>query len=207
MSYNEKIYLFSTRENPSKDHRDMGMMPLNQKIIVNAAHKLAYMKMMREQAKNTPSSSADDAKYETIDFFNSKIRELEASLLEERRQKMIADARHKLLISITREELNNLLMDAIGEPRYSCTLRYSYGAGKSPMKNYKSFHSSKEISDYISRLVEAYPDVYPKDSYILPTSSFIDEMFSIAKHISLDINKEETGTIPLFELTYKLINY
>jgi len=93
------------------------------------------------------------------------------------------------------------------EPRYSCTLRYSYGAGKTPMKDYKSFHSSKEISEYISRLVEAYPGVYPKDSYILPTSNFIDDMFAIAKHISLDINKEMGGSIPLFEITYKMINY
>jgi hypothetical protein len=198
---------FSTRENLSSSYQDTAMIPHNQKIIINAAHKLAYMKMMREQAKNTPSLSADDAKYDTIDFFNSKIRELEAALVEERRQKMITDARQKLLISITREELNTLLSDARGEPRYSCTLRYSYGAGKTPMKDYKSFHSSKEISNYISRLVEAYPGIYPKDSYILPTSSFIDEMFSIAKHISLDINKEQNGTIPLFEINYKLINY
>jgi hypothetical protein len=75
------------------------------------------------------------------------------------------------------------------------------------MKDYKSFHSSEEISNYISRLVEAYPGIYPKDSYILPTSSFIDEMFSIAKYISLDINKEKEGTIPLFEISCNLINY
>jgi len=191
----------------TREHRGESMVPHNEKIIVNAAYKLAYMKMMKEQAKNTPSLSADDVKSETIDFFNSRILELEASLLEERRQKMMTDARHKLLITITREELNNLLMDARGEPRYSCALRYYYGAAKTPMTDYKSFHSSKEISNYISRLVDAYPGIYPKDSYILPTSSFIDEISSIAKYISLDINKEKTGTNPLFELTYKRINY
>jgi len=191
----------------TRDQCDKPKISHSKNIIVNAAYKLAYMKMMKEQAKNTPSLSADDVKYDTIDFFNSKILELEAALLEERRQKMMADARSKLTSTQSAEEFNNLLMDARGEPRYSFTLRYSYGAGKAPMKDYKSFHSSEEISNYISRLVEAYPGIYPKDSYILPTSNFIDEMFSIAKYISLDINKEKEGTIPLFELSCNLINY
>jgi hypothetical protein len=191
----------------TRDHRDISIAARNEKIIVNPAHKLAYVKMMKEQAKNTPSLSADDVKYETIDFLNSKIVELEAALLEERRQKMMADARHKLLINITREELNNLLIDARGEPRYLFTLRYYYGAGKAPMKDYKSFHSSEEISNYISRLVEAYPGIYPKGSYILPTSSFIDEMFSSTKDALIDINKDKEGKIPPFEFSCKLINY
>ena len=193
---------FSTR-----DHHDIAMIPRNEKIIVNAAYKLAYMKMMKEHVNRSPSLYADDVKYETIDFFNSKIKEFEASLLEERRQKMMADARYKLASITTTEEINNLLMDLRGEPRYSCTLSYYYGAGKNPMKDYKSFQNSKEISNYISRLVEAYPGIYPKDSYILPTSSFIDKMFGIDKFALIDINKEKEGKIPLFELSSKLINY
>jgi hypothetical protein len=191
----------------TRDQCNKPKVSQSKKIIVNAAYKLAYIKMMKEQAKNTPSLSADDAKYDTIDFFNSKILELEAALLEERRQKMMADARSKLTSTQSAEEFNNLLMDARGVPRYSFTLRYYYGAGKAPMKDYKSFHSSEEISNYISRLVEAYPGIYPKDSYILPTSSFIDEIISSTKDALIDINKDKEGKIPPFEFSCKLINY
>jgi len=205
MSTNPNIYMFSTREDHS--NRDILKLSHAKNIIVNAAHKLAYMKMIKEQVKNTPSLSADDAKTEILDFCNSKIRELEDSVLEERRQRMMAEARSKLLISFTREELDNLLIDVRGEPRYSCTLRYCYGAGKTPMRDYKSFISSKEVCNFISRLVESYPGVYPKGRYILPTVSFLDEMFGIATSASLDINKEKGGCIPSFEFTSRVINY
>jgi len=197
MSTKDSISSFSTRENLYRSKMS----------IESPVPKLAYMKMMKEHVKNTASLSANDAKNETLNFFNSKIQELEAEVVEEKRQKMMADARSKLISITSAEEFNNLLIDARGLPRYSCILYYSYGSGKSPMKNYKFFNSTKEVSEYISRLVESYPAVYPKDSYILPTSSFLDEMFGIANASSLNINKEKEGFIPSFEFTSKRINY
>jgi len=197
MSTKDSISSFSTRENLYRSKMS----------IESPVPKLAYMKMMKEHVKNTASLSANDAKNETLNFFNSKIQELEAAVVEEKRQKMMADARSKLISVTSAEELNNLLIDVRGLPRYSCILYYSYGAGKAPLKDYKFFNSTKEVSEYISRLVESYPGVYPKDSYILPTSSFLDEMFGIANASSLNINKEKEGFIPSFEFTSKRINY
>ena len=197
MSTKDSISSFSTRENLYR----------SKMTIENAGPKLAYMKMMKEQVKNTPSLSVDDAKYETLNFFDSKIQELEAAVVEEKRQKMMADARSKLTSIKSAEEINNLLIDARGQPRYSCILYYSYGAGKTPLKDYKFFNSTREVSEYISQLVKSYPGVYPKDSYILPTSIFLDQMFGIANTSSLNINKEKDGVIPCFEFTSKRINY
>ena len=208
MSTNHNDNLFFTRENPSCTHWDVVMgSSKSKKMIADAAPRLAYMKMMKEHVENTPSLSAENSKTETLNFYNSKIRELEEALVEEGRQKMMTEARSKLTTIRSEEELDNLLVDARGEPRYSCTLHYSYGAGKTPMKDYKFFNSSKEVSDYISRLVEAYPGVYPKGGYILPTSSFLDEMFSISNSSMLNINKEKNGEIPPLQFTSKRINY
>lgn len=57
---------------------------LRQKMMVDAVPKLAYMKMMKDIVNTIPSSS-DEAKNEAIEFFSTKIEELEVDVKGEPR--------------------------------------------------------------------------------------------------------------------------
>ena len=85
-----------------------------QDTIAEIDAKLAYMKAMKEHAENTTSSS-DEAKRETIEFFDSKIQELEIILGEHSYQKM-TDAANALTTIVdddrAHDEWYNLMLES-----------------------------------------------------------------------------------------------
>ena len=89
-------------------------MARSNRMSTHTGAKLAYMKMMREHAQNTTSSS-DEAKCETIAFFDYKIQELEIIMSEHLSQK-ITDAANALTSIVdddtAHDEWYNLMLES-----------------------------------------------------------------------------------------------
>jgi hypothetical protein len=151
-------------------------------MSAHTGSKLAYMKMMKEHAEKTESGS-DEIKQETIKYFDTKIQELET--------------------------------DVGGPPRYSYNLRYPTEFGREangvqPEFADKQFASTEQIVHFIETLILTDDMLYLSDDYNIPSPSKIDDMLSGDSRITrtkIDINADEDGDVPPFEITRTRINY
>ena len=155
-----------------------------QKMMVDAGPKLAYMKMMKEHAENTASSS-DEVKQETIKFFVTNIRELENDSL--------GPPRYSYSL------------------RYATDFGREAN-GVKPEFAYVKFASTEEIVHFIEMLILRDDMLFISDTYNIPSPSKIDGMLSDDSRITrtkIDINadEDEDDIVPPFEITRTRINY
>jgi UDP-N-acetylmuramyl pentapeptide synthase len=151
-----------------------------QKMKSEAGPKLAYMKMMKEHAENTASAS-DDAKNETIKFFDSKIRELEIDA--------VGSPRYS----------------------YNLRYAIDFGReanGVDPEFANKQFASTEEIVHFIEMLILTNDMLYISDTYNIPSPSNIEKMFNPNSRIQFNISIEDDDyPVPPFEVVRTRINY
>jgi hypothetical protein len=145
--------------------------------------KLAYMKMMKEHAEKTASSS-DEAKQETIKYFETKIQELEID------------------VAGTPRYSYNL--------RYPTDFGREAN-GVQPEFAHKQFSNTREIVHFIEMLILRDDMLFISDTYNIPSPSKIDVMLSGDSRITrtnIDINadEEEDDIVPPFEITRTRIN-
>jgi hypothetical protein len=154
-----------------------------QKMMADAKDKLAYLNTVRNLADTTPSSSIE-AKNETLAFLDAKIRDLK--------------------------------IDADGRNRYSYNLHYAIDFGREangvkPEFADAKFASSQDIVDFVNQLVLSDDMLYESDTYNIPSASEIDELLdgSRLRRIKFNINldEDEDGPVPDFEVTRTRINY
>ena len=154
-----------------------------QKMMEEATHKLAYLKMVRDLADKTPSSSIK-AKADVMRYFNTQIIDLET--------------------------------DVMGKPRYSFNLHYPTDIGFAPNRRPpvfadKKFSSVAEISKFISEYIKSEDTMFDKESYNLPTASYIAMMLDESDKCDININDEDEDEdeekVPPFTVTYTRINY
>ncbi len=139
---------------------------------------LAYLKMMKEHAEKTPSSS-DEAKQETIKYFETKIRELEIDVAGPPRYS------------------------------YNLRYPTDFGReanGVQPEFAHKQFSNTREIVHFIEMLILRDDMLFISDTYNIPSPSKIDVMLSGDSRITrtkIDINadEEEDDIVPPFEIT------
>lgn len=145
--------------------------------------KLAYMKLMKEHAEKIASSS-DEVKQETINYFETKIRELEIDVAGSPRYS------------------------------YNLRYATDFGReanGVKPEFADKKFASTEEIVRFIETLILTDDMLYLSDTYNIPSPSKIDGMLSGDSRITrtkIDINDEdeEDDIVPPFEITRTRIN-
>jgi len=151
-----------------------------QKMKSEAGPKLAYMKMMKEHAEKTASAS-DDAKNETIKFFESKIRELEIDA--------VGSPRYS----------------------YNLRYAIDFGReanGVDPEFANKQFASTEEIVHFIEMLILTNDMLYISDTYNIPSPSNIEKMFNPNSRTQFNISIEDDDyPVPPFELVRTRINY
>lgn len=154
---------------------------LREKMMVNATSQLAYMKMMKDIVIAIPSSS-DDAKNETIAFYESKINMLEI------------DAAGLPRYSYTLH--------------YSSDRGDMY---REPTSVSEEFKTPEEVIHFINMRILTEEDYFINDTYKIPSPSQINTMMgteSKSKSILFDINvTDDEYSVPLFKLTRKRINY
>jgi hypothetical protein len=145
--------------------------------------KLAYLKMMKEHAEKTASSS-DEAKQETIKYFETKIQELETDVGGPPRYS------------------------------YNLRYPTDFGReanGVKPEFAHKQFSNTREIVHFIEMLILRDDMLFISDTYNIPSPSKIDVMLSGDSRITrtkIDINadEEEDDIVPPFEITRTRIN-
>jgi UDP-N-acetylmuramyl pentapeptide synthase len=151
-----------------------------QKMKSEAGPKLAYMKMMKEHAEKTASAS-EDAKNETIKFFETKIRELEIDA--------IGSPRYS----------------------YNLRYAIDFGReanGVDPEFANKQFASTEEIVHFIEMLILTNDMLYISDTYNIPSPSNIEKMFNPNSRIQFNISIEDDDyPVPPFEVVRTRINY
>ena len=151
-----------------------------EKMKSEAGPKLAYMKMMKEHAEKTASAS-DDAKNETIKFFDSKIRELEIDAMGSPRYS------------------------------YNLHYAIDFGReanGVDPEFANKQFASTEEIVHFIEMLILTNDMLYISDTYNIPSPSNIEKMFNPNSRIHFNISIEDDDyPVPPFEVVRTRINY
>ena len=154
-----------------------------QKMMEEATHKLAYLKIVRDLADKTPSSSIK-AKAEVMRYFNTQILDLET--------------------------------DVMGKPRYSFNLHYPTDIGfapngRPPVFTDKKFNSIAEISKFIGEYIKSEDMMFDKENYNLPTASYIAMMLDGSDKCVIDINDEDEDEdeekVPPFTVTCTRINY
>jgi hypothetical protein len=154
-----------------------------QKMMEEATHKLAYLKMVRDLADKTPSPSIK-AKAEVMRHFNTQILDLET--------------------------------DVMGKPRYSYNLHYPTDIGfapngRPPVFGDKKFSSIAEISKFISEYIKGDDMMFDKENYNLPTASYIANMLDESDKCDIDVNDEDEDETeekaPPFTVTCTRINY
>jgi UDP-N-acetylmuramyl pentapeptide synthase len=151
-----------------------------EKMKSEAGPKLAYMKMMKEHAEKTASAS-DDAKNETIKFFETKIRELEIDVTGSPRYSY------------------NL--------RYAIDFGREHN-GVDPEFANKQFASTEEIVHFIEMLILTNDMLYISDTYNIPSPSDIEKMFNPNSRIQFNISIEDDDyQVPSFEVVRTRINY
>ena len=152
-------------------------------MMTDAKDKLTYLKTVRKLADTTPSSSTE-AKNETLAFLDAKIRDLK--------------------------------IDADGRNRYSYNLHYASDFGREyngvkPEFTDAKFASSQDIVDFVNHLVLSDDMLYESDTYNIPSAAEIDELLDGSKlrRITFNINldEDEDGPVPDFEVTRTRINY
>jgi len=151
-----------------------------EKMKSEAGPKLAYMKMMKEHAEKTASAS-DDAKNETIKFFETKIRELEIDA--------VGSPRYS----------------------YNLRYAIDFGReanGVDPKFANKQFASTEEIVHFIEMLILTNDMLYISDTYNIPPPSDIEKMFNPNSRIQFNISiEDEDYPVPPFEVVRTRINY
>jgi UDP-N-acetylmuramyl pentapeptide synthase len=151
-----------------------------EKMKSEAGPKLAYMKMMKEHAEKTASAS-DDAKNETIKFFETKIRELEIDAMGSPRYS------------------------------YNLRYAIDFGReanGVDPEFANKQFASTEEIVHFIEMLILTNDMLYISDTYNIPSPSNIEKMFNPNSRIQFNISIEDDDyQVPSFEVVRTRINY
>jgi hypothetical protein len=151
-----------------------------QKMKSEAGPKLAYMKMMKEHAEKTASAS-DDAKNETIKFFETKIRELEIDA--------VGSPRYS----------------------YNLRYAIDFGReanGVDPEFANKQFASTEEIVHFIEMLILTNDMLYISDTYKIPSPSDIENRFNPNSRIQFNISIEDDDyPVPPFEVVRTRINY
>ena len=163
---------------------------LRQKMMVDAVPKLAYMKMMKDIVDSIPSSS-DEAKNETIEFFSTKIEELEVDVRGEPRYS------YKL--------------------HYPIDVGFKAN-GIKPSFSEKEFTNTKDIIEFVNQLVMSDDTQFVKDTYVIPSPYDLDLMLSTnskSKHIRFDINvkndddddDDEYDEVPVFDVNRTRVNY
>jgi UDP-N-acetylmuramyl pentapeptide synthase len=151
-----------------------------EKMKSEAGPKLAYMKMMKEHAEKTASAS-DDAKNETIKFFETKIRELEIDATGSPRYSY------------------NL--------RYAIDFGHEAN-GVDPEFANKQFASTEEIVHFIEMLILTNDMLYISDTYNIPSPSNIEKMFNPNSRTQFNISIEDDDyQVPPFEVVRTRINY
>ena len=161
---------------------------LRQKMMVDAVPKLAYMKMMKDIVNTIPSSS-DEAKNEAIEFFSTKIEELEVDVKGEPRYSY------------------NL--------HYPIDVGFKAN-GIKPSFSEKKFTNTKDIIEFVNQLVMSDDTQFVKDTYVIPSPYDLDLMLTNnckSKHIRFDINArndeddDEYDEIPVFDVNRTRVNY
>jgi hypothetical protein len=151
-----------------------------QKMKSEAGPKLAYMKMMKEHAEKTASAS-DEAKNETIKFFETKIRELEIDAMGSPRYS------------------------------YNLRYAIDFGReanGVDPEFANKQFASTEEIVHFIEMLILTNDMLYISDTYKIPSPSDIENMFNPNSRIQFNISLDDDDyQVPPFEVVRTRINY
>jgi hypothetical protein len=151
-----------------------------EKMKSEAGPKLAYMKMMKEHAEKTASAS-DDAKNETIKFFETKIRELEIDAMGSPRYS------------------------------YNLRYAIDFGReanGVDPEFANKQFASTEDIVHFIEMLILTNDMLYISDTYNIPSPSNIEKMFNPNSRIQFNISIEDDDyPVPPFEVVRTRINY
>jgi hypothetical protein len=155
-------------------------MSAHQKMI---GSKLAYLKMMKEHAEKTTSSS-DQVKQETIKYFETQIRELEIDVVGRPRYTY------------------NL--------RYPTDFGREYNGVQPEFAN-KQFTSTAEIVEFVNQQVMSDDMLYLSDTYNIPSAADIDDMLDgdsrITRalfNISLD---DDDYQVPSFEVARTRIKY
>jgi hypothetical protein len=146
--------------------------------------KLAYMKMMKEHAEKTESGS-DEAKQETIKYFETHIRELEIDVAGRPRYS------------------------------YNLRYATDFGReanGEKPEFAHKKFASTAEIVEFVNQQVMSDDMLYLSDTYNIPSAADIDAMLSGDSRITrtkIDINADEDDDyqVPTFEVSRTRVNH
>jgi hypothetical protein len=140
-----------------------------------------------------------------IKQYRMSIRNKNAAITQENRQKMMTDAGPKLAymkmmkehaqnttsasyeakqetIKFFETKIRDLENDAIGSPRYSYNLRYAIDFGREangvdPEFANKHFTSTLEIVNFIEMLILSNDMLFLSDTYNIPSPSKIDGMF------------------------------
>jgi hypothetical protein len=153
-------------------------------MSAHAGAKLAYMKMMKEHAEKTESGS-DEAKQETIKYFETHIRELEIDVAGRPRYSY------------------NL--------RYATDFGREHN-GVQPEFAHKRFASTAEIVEFVNQQVMSDDMLYLSDTYNIPSAADIDAMLDGDSRITrakIDINADEDDDyqVPPFEITRTRVNH
>ena len=152
-------------------------------MSTHAGAKLAYMKMMKEHAEKTESGS-DEAKKETIKYFETHIRELEIDVTGSPRYSY------------------NL--------RYATDFGREHN-GVQPEFAHKRFASTAEIVEFVNQQVMSDDMLYLSDTYNIPSAADIDAMLDGDSRITrakIDINADEDDDyqVPPFGITRTRVN-
>ena len=139
--------------------------------------------MMKEHAEKTESGS-DEAKQETIKYFETHIRELEIDVAGRPRYS------------------------------YNLRYATDFGReanGENPEFAHKRFASTEQIVKFIETLILTDDMLYLSDDYNIPSPSKIDVMLSGDSRITrtkIDINADEDDDyqVPPFEITRTRVN-
>jgi hypothetical protein len=153
-------------------------------MSTHAGAKLAYMKMMKEHAEKTESGS-DEAKQETIKYFETQIRELEID----------AVGRPRYTYNL----------------RYPTDFGREHN-GVQPEFAHKRFRSTAEIVEFVNQQVMSDDMLYLSDTYNIPSAADIDAMLDGDSRITraeIDINADEDDDyqVPPFEITRTRVNH
>ena len=154
-----------------------------QKMMEEATHKLAYLKMVRDLADKTPCPSIK-AKAGVMRYFNTQILDLETDVMGKPRYSF------------------NL--------HYPTDIGFAPN-GRPPVFADKKFSSIAEISKFISEYIKGDDMMFDKENYNLPTVFYIEMMLDESDKCVIDVNDEDEDEdeekVPPFTVTCTRINY
>lgn len=156
-----------------------------EKMMEEATHKLAYLKMMRDLADKTPCPSIK-AKADVMRYFNTQILDLETDVMGKPRYSF------------------NL--------HYPTDIGFAPN-GRLPVFADKKFSSVDEISKFITEYIKSEDMMFDKESYnrITTTASYIQMLLEVSDKVDIDINDEDEDEdeekVPPFTVTRMRLNY